>query len=196
MNSGYLFKRLVSVEVQDEERPTRPALLRSSASHTPYSNVTSGVLLLLLLLECVWDWKSECLRGMSGGPFYSLKGRFPPSLNMETCSTAFGKIRTNHRPKCTWTGANLGLAELVVRPAPLHRLWPPPLAEWLTGGSSSMYVGAGALYVGLLCQLGPLCKCDAGLAILCICIASFAHFILILRMGACKPRIIKTHGNG
>ena len=41
---------LISVEVQDEERPTRPALLRSSTSHTPYSNDTSGALLLLFLL--------------------------------------------------------------------------------------------------------------------------------------------------
>ena len=41
---------LVSVEVQDEERPTRPALLLSSTSHTPYSNDTSGALLPLFLL--------------------------------------------------------------------------------------------------------------------------------------------------
>ena len=41
---------LVSVEVQDEERPTRPALLRSSTWRTPYSNDTSGALLLLFFL--------------------------------------------------------------------------------------------------------------------------------------------------
>ena len=51
MNSGYLLKRIVSVEVQVEERPTSPVLLRSSSSHTPYSKDTSGTLLLLLLLE-------------------------------------------------------------------------------------------------------------------------------------------------
>ena len=51
MNFGYLLKRIVSVEVQDEEMPTSPALLRFSSSHTPYSKDTSGTLLLLLLLE-------------------------------------------------------------------------------------------------------------------------------------------------
>ena len=39
--------------------------------------------------------KGECLERVSGGSFYSLKGRFPPFLNMETCSTAFGWIRAN-----------------------------------------------------------------------------------------------------
>jgi len=41
-----------------------------------------------------------------------------------------------------------------------------------------------------------LCKCDAGLDILCICVASFICFCLIPCMGACNPRITKTCGNG
>ena len=62
---------LVFVEVQDEERPTRPALLRSSSSHTPYSKDTSGTLLLLLLLEVYENGMGNVndLRGVSGGPF-------------------------------------------------------------------------------------------------------------------------------
>jgi hypothetical protein len=56
---------LVSVEVQDEERPTRPALLLSSTSHTPYSNDTSGALLLLFLLvyENERELRLNALRG-------------------------------------------------------------------------------------------------------------------------------------
>ena len=61
---------------------------------------------------------------------------------------------------------------------------------------SSVYVGAGPLYVGLLGLVGPLCKCDAGLDILCTCVASFVHFCRISRMGSCNPRITKTHRNG
>ena len=153
MNSGCLLKWFVSVKLQDKERPTRPALLWSSTSHTPYSNDTSGVLLLLLLLVYVneKEWNGECLERGEWRPFYSLKGRFPPSLNMETLITAFERIRENHRPRHTWTGVSSGSAEPAVRPAPLGRLWPPPLAGWLTRGSSSVYIGAGALYVGLFC---------------------------------------------
>ena len=55
-----------------------------------------------------------------------------------------------------------------------------------------MYVGAGPLYVDLLGLAGPLCKCDVGLDILCICVASFVCFCLILRMGACNSRITKN----
>ena len=71
MNSGYLLKWFIPVEVQDEERPTSPALLRSSSSHTPYSKDTSGTLLLLLLLEVYENGMGivNDLRGVSGGPF-------------------------------------------------------------------------------------------------------------------------------
>ena len=83
---------LISVEVQDEERPTCPALLRSSTSHTPYSTDTSGALLLLFLLV----YENEICERVCGGPIYVLKGRFPPSSDMETLITAFGRIRENH----------------------------------------------------------------------------------------------------
>ena len=78
---------LVSVEVQDEERPTHPALLRSSTSHTPYSNDTSGSPTTTLLLECVYECWIE--RG-EWRPFYSLKDRFPRESDMGTLGTALG----------------------------------------------------------------------------------------------------------
>ena len=63
---------LVSIEVQDEERPTRPALLRSSTSHTPYSNDTSGALLLLFLLVYENERESIYWEGV-WKPLYSVK---------------------------------------------------------------------------------------------------------------------------
>ena len=111
MNSGYLLNWFVPVEVQDEERPTSPALLRSSSSHTPYSKDTSGTLLLLLLLEVYENENGNDLRGVSGGPFIGWGGRFPPASDMETLITAFGRIREDHRPRRTWTGASPGSAD-------------------------------------------------------------------------------------
>ena len=194
MNSGYLLKWFAPVEVQDEERPTHPALLRSSTSHTSST--------LMIQVESyysffLWnEWKLWMLERVCGGSFYSFKGQFPPSSNMETCSTAFGWIRENHRPKCTWTGACLGSAEPGVRPAPQHHLWPPSFAGWLVSGPSLVYVGAGVSFVGLLYFVGHLCKCDTGLDILCNCVASFVCFCSIPGMGACNTRITKTRGNG
>ena len=106
MNSGYLLKWLISVEVQDEERLTHPALLRSSTLHTPYSNDTSRVLLLLLLMYV--NEKEWMLEGVSGGPLYSLKGRFPPSLGVVTLPTRIRVTRGTPRRTapgldfCTW----------------------------------------------------------------------------------------------
>ena len=70
MNFGYLLKQIVSVEVQDEERPTSPALLRSSSSHTPYSKDTSGIPTTTSpTSEC--EWNGEWFERGEGGPFYS-----------------------------------------------------------------------------------------------------------------------------
>ena len=63
-------------------------------------------------------------------------------------------------------------------------------------GPHLVYVGAGALFVGLLCFVGPLCKCDVGLDILWNCVVSFVCFRLNPCMDACNPRITKTYGNG
>ena len=78
----------VSVEVQDEERPTRPALLRSSTSHTPYSKDTSGVLPLLLQQVNV-NGIVNYLRGVREAPFIVLIGRFLGEIKAGTLITAF-----------------------------------------------------------------------------------------------------------
>src|SRR6185295_9948837 len=110
MNFGYLLKWFVPIEVQDEERPTSPALLRSSSSHTPYSKDTSGVLPLLLQQVNV-NGIVNALGGVSGGPFIAWRGRFPPSLYMETLITAFGRIRENHQPRRSLFGWQVGSAD-------------------------------------------------------------------------------------
>ena len=45
-----------------------------------------------------------CVERVVGGPFYSLRGRFLPSLNMETCQTAIGRIRSSFPPKISGRG--------------------------------------------------------------------------------------------
>ena len=75
--------------------------------HTlPTQMMQVGVLLLLFFLNVY-------VNGIERGewrPFYSLKGRFPTSLSMETLITALERIRENHRLRRTWTGASLGSA--------------------------------------------------------------------------------------
>ena len=107
---------------------------------------------LMIQVEHYYYFSSMCMRmrgneiceRVCGGPIYILKGRFPLFLDMETLLTAFGRIRENHRRKCTWTGTRPGSAEPGVRPPPWHRLSPPSLAGRLTCGSSSLVcVGRG-----------------------------------------------------
>ena len=106
----------------------------------PTLMIQVGVLLLLFFLNV---YANAIERG-KWRPFYSLKGRFPPSLSMEMLITALKRIRENHRPRHTWTGASPGSDEPLVRPTPWHRLSPPSLAGRLTCGSSSLIcVGLG-----------------------------------------------------
>ena len=185
MNSGCLLKWFVPVEVQDEERPTRPALLWSSTSHTSST--------LMIQVESyyysfsLWNewklWMVNALRGCVEAPFVAPKVGSRHLLIWELAPPPlYGSERITGR-KCTWTGVCLGD-------------WPPPFAGWLVSGPSLVYVGARVSFVGLLYFVGPLWKCDAGLDILCNCVATFVCFCLILRMGSCNPRIPKTHGNG
>ena len=132
------------------------------------------------------------LRGVSGGPFIAWRGRFPGEKRAGTLVTDVGMAVETFLPKLRGAGARLGSAEHGVRPTPHCNLWPPSFAGSLIGGPSSVYVGAGASFVSLLCLVGPLCKCDVGLDILCIRVASFVCFCLIPRMGACNSRITKN----
>jgi len=103
-----------------------------------------------------------CVVRVVGGPFYSSRGRFPPSLYMETCQTNFRRIRSAFPPKCTWTGACPGSTEPMGRPAPLCRLWPLSFSGTLPGESWCQMVGVRAWLVGLGCQVGLFCMCYAG----------------------------------
>ena len=131
------------------------------------------------------------MRGVSGGPFIAWRGRFPGEKRAGTLVTDVGMAVETFLPKLRGSGARPGSAEPEVPPTPHCRLWPPSFAGSLVGGPSSVYVSAEASFVGLLCLVGPLCRCDAGLDILCTCVASFAHFIFISRLGACNSRITK-----
>jgi len=160
----------------------------------PYSNDTSGVLLLLLLLVYVMGWMND-LRGCVEAPYIAWIGRFPGEKSARTLAIDVGMAVATFLPKLRGPGTCPGSAKLGVRPAPLCRLCPPSFAGWLVSGPSWLCVGAGASFVGLLYFVGPLWKCDARLDILCNCVASFVCFCLIPHMGSCNPRITKTCGN-
>ena len=188
MNFGYLLKWIIPIEVQDEERPTSPALLILLLAHYLYSNDTSGVLLLLLLL--VRNVKGECLERVCGGSFYSFKGRFPPSTNMGTLTTAFWRIRSAFPPKFSRRGLPVRSAEPPV----------PPLATALLWYTAWWFLMLDDRSWGLVCRFGLVCGpplhvwrrtwSSATLSVYSSC------FLLISGMGACIPRITKTRGNG
>ena len=101
------------------------------------------------------------LGGVRGAPFIAQGGRFPRESNMGTLGTAFGRIRATLPPKLGPIGAKVGPGDPGVWPAP----GPTSRAVFRPGhcqvGPHLMYVGAGALYVSFLCQMGPSCECDA-----------------------------------
>ena len=127
--------------------------------HFLYSNDTSGVLLLLLLL--VKNVNGECLERVCGGPFYSSKGRFLGEISTGTLVTDFSKAVATFLPRLRGSGTCPDSAEPGVRPAPLSHLSSPTFAERLVCGPSSL-VGRcrgwirqfcsdnGALYVGVM----------------------------------------------
>ena len=138
MNSGYLLK----CSYPSKYKMKRGQHVRLFSDPPPRTLPT----LMIQVEHYYYYFPSLCMRTrgndicerVCGGPIYILKDRFPPFLDMETLITSFGRIRENHRPNCTWTGASPGSAEPGVRPAPWHRLLPPSLAGRLTCGSSSL----------------------------------------------------------
>ena len=62
-----------------------------------------------------------CVERVVGSPFYSLRGRFPPSLNMETCLTDLRSIRTSFLPKPSLGGFQEGSADPPSLGANFHR---------------------------------------------------------------------------
>jgi hypothetical protein len=67
--------------------------------------------------------------------FYSLQGRFLPSLRKETLATGIKKSRRHSTSKGTWTGTRLGSAEPGVRPTPGGAPLGAPSSGWLAGGT-------------------------------------------------------------
>ena len=92
-------------------------------------------------------------------------------------------------PKLGPFGANMGPGDPRVRP--------PPGAASRTAfrpghcqvGPHLVYVGAGALYIGFLCQMGPSCKCNARCDLLWFLLRILSIFILFR---TCTPRINKS----
>ena len=71
-----------------------------------------------------------CVVRVVEGPFYSLRGRFSPALNMETCQTAFRRIGTSFPPKLSLGGCQVGsanppLGAISHRPSLVHCLVGP-----------------------------------------------------------------------
>ena len=93
-------------------------------------------------------------------------------------------------PKLSLSLCHVGLAEPPMA-ASGHRL---RLGLCLVGPDVRL-VGVGAGLVGLVWFVGPLCWYDTASDILCNCVVSFVCFCSIPGMGACNPRITKTHGN-
>ena len=197
MNSGYLLKRLISVEVQDEERPTSPALLRSSSSHTPYSKDTSGNLsttssptrVVSLLVLCCYPHER-----VSPPPFIAWIGRFPLESNMGTLGTDVGMAVAIFPPKLRSVGAKVGPADPVVCPA--HGCRPSRrLSSWtLPGGPPTCVCWCRALYVSFLCQMGLFWMCNATMMFLCISVVYYVCFHVIPNLCPCNQQFTNTRG--
>ena len=135
MNSGYLLKQIIPVEVQGEERPTSPALLRSSSSHTPYSNYTSGSLPSLYFLN--FNVYPNDLRGVSGGPFIAWRSRFLGEIRAGTQVTDIIMAVATFLPRLWGPGSRPGSTDPCGRPAPRWAPSAPPSRGSLAGGSIS-----------------------------------------------------------
>ena len=130
------------------------------------------------------------LRGVSGGSFYSFKGRFPPSPCMEMCQTAIGRIRSAFPPKFIVFGCQVGPADPSVPPLATALLWYTAWLVLMSGGRCRGLVDR----FGLVCgpPLHVLCRTRSSVTLS----AYSSCFLLISGMGACNPRITKTRGNG
>ena len=95
------------------------------------------------------------LGGVRGAPFTAQGVRFPAGINMETYGNRLMLIRSFFPPKLGSFGANMGPADPVFRPA---NMGVASRAAFRPGhcqvGPQLVYVGAGALYINFLCQMG------------------------------------------
>ena len=116
-------------------------------AHSLYSNDTSGVL-LLLLQQVNGMVNGSMLDRVCGGPLYSSNGRFPPSTNMGTLTTAFYRIRTTFPPKLSLSLCHVGLAEPLWPPLATAFLWYTAWWVLMSDGRCRGLVGWFGLFCG------------------------------------------------
>ena len=103
-----------------------------------------------------------CVERVVGGPFYSLRGRFPPSLIMETCQTAIGRIRSSFPPKISRRGRQVGvgrppLGTFSHRPSLVHCSVGPDVRWSVPGLGWSVWFG---LWASFVCVTQDVIVCD------------------------------------
>ena len=137
------------------------------------------------------------MRASEGGPFYSTNRSVPAIFKYGNSGHRHGvdkRIRSTLPPKFGLNHLSWGSADPWVWPNSGLGDLGPSLVGALLVGPFIRYVGARAWLIGLLYQIGPSCKCDAGCDILYICVASCVCFLLLSLMGPCKPKFTKTCG--
>ena len=95
----------------------------------------------------------ECLERVCGGPFYSSKGRFPPSSNMGTCQTDIRRIRSAFPPNFTGKHLHVGSADSLWPPLATAFIWVSAWWVLMSNGRCQGLVG----WFGLVC--GPPFAC-------------------------------------
>ena len=119
-----------------------------------------------------------CVVRVVGGPFYSLRGRFPPSPCMETCQTAIERIGSVFPPKFSGKTFHKGSADPFFLPLATVLLW---YAAWwilMSDGRCRGLVGR----FGLVC--GPpllmLCRTRSSVTSVCVFVMFLSYSGLVL----------------
>ena len=107
-----------------------------------------------------------------GGPLYSAWGRFPLSLNMETCQTAIGRIGSNFPPKISVRHWHGGSADPLLPPLATALLWYTTWWVLMSDGRCRGLVGR----FGLVCGPSLLVWRSVGYSVQLCCI--FCLFLL------------------
>ena len=99
-----------------------------------------------------------CVVRVVGGLFYSLRGRFLPSLYMETCQTDIGRIRSAFPPKFIVFGCQVGLADPSVPPLATALLWYTAWWALMSDGRCRGFVGRFGLSGGSILHVFDLLR--------------------------------------
>ena len=123
-----------------------------------------------------------CVVSGMRGPLYSL-WRSVPAIFIH------GNIPNHHQKDKISLPSKMHLDRCLslVRPTPPYRLWPPSFSGTLPSGPWCWYIGAGALLVGLVCQVGLYCMLYAGRDLLRL----FLHILCVFFLfRTCAPENI------